>query len=69
VFDKDVTSDGGFNPSAEYEQGFEFLKVLSNKRSSNKEQILKNLNAKEKIREYQEHGISWIVSLTDFGFN
>lgn len=69
VFDKMVTKEGEFNPSIEYEQGFEFLKILSNKRSSNKEEILKNLHAKEKIREYQEHGISWIVSLTDFGFN
>lgn len=69
VFDKVVTKEGEFNPSIEYEQGFEFLKILSNKRSSNKEEILKNLDAKEKIREYQEHGISWIVSLTDFGFN
>lgn len=69
VFDREVDGEDGFNPSAEYEQGFEFLKVLSNKRSSNKDRILKGLNAKEAIREYQEHGISWIVSLTDFGFN
>lgn len=69
VFDKEFTGEGEFNPSAEYEQGFEFLQTLSNKKSSKKDEIMKNLRAKESIREYQEHGIAWIVSLTDFGFN
>lgn len=67
AFDNDHKTD--FNPSPEYEQGFEFLRVISNKKSSCKEEILKNLSVQESIREYQEEGISWIVSLTDFGFN
>ena len=69
VFDKDI-SDDQFNPSEEYEKGFEFLRILCNKKSANKDEIIKNLDLNDiKIREYQQHGISWIVSLTDFGFN
>lgn len=67
AFDSDHRSD--FNPSPEYDQGYEFLKVIWNKKSSCKDEILKKLNVQESIREYQEEGISWIVSLTDFGFN
>ena len=65
----DHEKNDSFNPSKEYEQGFEFLKVIWNKKSSFKDEILKSLNVQESIREYQEEGISWIVSLTDFGFN
>lgn len=69
VFDQSNIEDDSFINSEEYNQGFEFLKTLSNKKSSKKDEIIKNLQAKENIREYQEHGIAWIVSLTDFGFN
>lgn len=69
VFDKDLTDNSDFNPSEEYEKGFEFLQILSNKKCDKKDEIIKHLNVQEKIREYQQHGIAWIVSLTDFGFN
>jgi SNF2 family DNA or RNA helicase len=51
------------------QEGTDFLNILNSKSVSDCEGLLNNLRVKATLRDYQKHGIAWILSLTKFGFN
>jgi SNF2 family DNA or RNA helicase len=54
------------------EEGMRFLKILNSKEVKDNEGVLADLKLHTKqiqLRDYQKNGISWIISLTELGFN